>query len=182
MERWREFDLRSLYDFISQSMPRQRRGSTNRPGSLSETTYVDIIAHIFRSNDFPAGSQDLALDAMKSIQIEGRDGPRPVPNGALVQLVGCMLRSGTGWNLAKATEPERSAFSLTSTDEEKARASAKPLADFLFSLQNLGFLGPSFDPSAHAGQRIHVKGYLTRQPANNRINVTFLSTIAPTCL
>src|SRR5215468_3963993 len=31
MERWREFDLRGLYDWISKSMPRMRRGSPNRP-------------------------------------------------------------------------------------------------------------------------------------------------------
>src|SRR5215510_49499 len=58
MERWRELNVRNLYDFISKSMPRQRRGSTNRPGSLSESAYVDIMAHIFRANSFPSGTQE----------------------------------------------------------------------------------------------------------------------------
>ena len=53
MERWREFDARSLYDFISTSMPRKRNGSPNSPGSLSPETYLDIIAYIFRANSFP---------------------------------------------------------------------------------------------------------------------------------
>ena len=30
MERWRELDVRDLYDWISKSMPRPRRGSTRR--------------------------------------------------------------------------------------------------------------------------------------------------------
>src|SRR5262245_63769745 len=47
MERWREYDVRSLYDFISKSMPRQRRESPNRPGSLSEDLYVHINTHNF---------------------------------------------------------------------------------------------------------------------------------------
>ena len=59
MERWREFDVGSLYDFISKSMPRQRQNSPNRPGSLSEQTYTDSITHILRSNHFPAGSKEL---------------------------------------------------------------------------------------------------------------------------
>src|SRR5262245_31361101 len=65
MERWRELNVRNLYDFVSKSMPRQRRGSTNKPGSLSEGTYVDIMAHIFRANGFPAGSQEMNAGAMK---------------------------------------------------------------------------------------------------------------------
>src|SRR5437762_2987499 len=46
MERWREFNITGLYDFISKSMPRQRPNSPNKPGSLSESTYTDIISLI----------------------------------------------------------------------------------------------------------------------------------------
>src|SRR5215831_11857470 len=70
MERWREFDVGSLYDFISKSMPRRREGSPNRPGSLSEQTYTDIITHILRTNHFPSGGQELTAVAMQSYQIE----------------------------------------------------------------------------------------------------------------
>jgi hypothetical protein len=181
MERWREFDVRSLYEFISMSMPRQRRGSPNRPGSLSEATYTDIITHIFRSNSFPAGAKELNIDEMKNIQIELKDGPMPVPNGALVQLVGCMARRGTEWILTNASEPARTAFSTSSTDEETTQAQKKALSAFQFTMTNIGFLGPTFDPAAHAGQKMHAKGYLTRQTGNNRISVTSLATLSPTC-
>src|SRR5688572_18364416 len=63
MDRWREFNVLALYDFISQSMPRAREGSPNKPGSLSEDTYVSIMAYIFRSNSFPAGSEELGTPA-----------------------------------------------------------------------------------------------------------------------
>src|SRR5438094_1802645 len=76
MERWREFDVGSLYDFISKSMPRRREGSPNRPGSLSEKTYTDIITQILRSNHFPAGAVELTAAGMKDYQIEGKDGPK----------------------------------------------------------------------------------------------------------
>src|SRR5262249_23010226 len=65
MERWREFDVGSLYDFISKSMPRQRQGSPNRPGSLSQQTYTDIITHILRTNHFPSGSAELTTAVMQ---------------------------------------------------------------------------------------------------------------------
>jgi S-disulfanyl-L-cysteine oxidoreductase SoxD len=181
MERWREFDVRGLYDFISKSMPRQRRGSTNRPGSLSEGTYLDIIAHIFRSNTFPAGADELTVPALKNIQIELKDGPRPVPNGALVQLVGCMSMRGPDWILTNASEPARTAISSSSSEDELEIAKSKPLGFLQFTLTNIGYLGTSFNPPSHLMQKMQTKGYLTRQAGNNRINVTWMEMIAPTC-
>jgi hypothetical protein len=180
MERWREFDLRGLYDWISKSMPRMRRGSPNRPGSLSEATYVDIIAHIFRANGFPAGDQELATSVMKNVQIEYKDGPRPVPNGALVQMVGCLTKRGNGWALTHSTEPMRTASTGASTEEEMKDAKAKTLAYLDLALTNFGYI-PDFDPAAHVNEKMQTKGFLTRQPGNNRINVTSLETLASTC-
>ncbi len=181
MERWREFDARGLYDWISKSMPRQRRGSANRPGSLDEITYLDIIAHIFRGNDFPPGSRELAVSLMKNIRIERRGGPAPVPDGALVQTVGCMTKRNASWMLTNATEPARTASSEKSTEEELKDAAAKSPGSLQFSLTNLGYVGADFDPNAHAGAKMQTKGLLTRQPGNNRISVTSMETIAPTC-
>jgi quinoprotein glucose dehydrogenase len=182
MERWREFDVNGLHDFISKSMPRARRGSTNRPGSLPESTYVDIIAHIFRSNSFPSGSAELTRAAMKNIQIELRDGPKPLPNGALVQLIGCMTKRGASeWMLTEATEPVRTAISGSSTEDELATAKKKQMGGLQFMLANMGILGSNFDASAHAMRKMQTKGYLTRQPGNNRINVTWMEEIDESC-
>jgi hypothetical protein len=180
MERWREFDVRGLYDWISKSMPRPRRGSTNRPGSLPEDTYVDIIAHIFRANGFPAGTDDLKTSVMKGIQIELKDGPRPVPNGALVQMIGCLQQRQGGWVLAYSSEPMRTAMSEQSTEEEMKDAKARELGNLQFLLTNFGYI-PDFDPSVHVNEKMQTKGYLTRQPVNSRISVTSLETIAASC-
>lgn len=181
MQRWREFDVRGLYDWISKSMPRPRKESDNRPGSLSESTYVDIIAHVFRGNGFPAGSRELMVDVMKNIQIEGKDGPKPVPDGALVQSVGCMTNRNSTWFLTSASEPKRTASSSGSTEEEMKDAKARAAGSLQFRLTNLGYLGADFDPNLHNNERMQTKGLLTRQPGNNRISVTSMETIAASC-
>ena len=181
MERWREFDAGSLYDFISKSMPRRRPNSPNFPGSLNETTYLDIIAFIFRANSFPTGSTELVASAMKDIQIEGKDGPKPVPTGALVQLIGCLTQRGPEWLLTNASEPMRTSTSDSSTPEETTKAKAKSLGQLQFTLTNLDYLGPDFNAPSHLNQRMQTKGYLTRQPSRNRISISALEELAPSC-
>ena len=183
MERWREFDVGSLYDFISKSMPRQRQNSPNRPGSLSEQTYTDIITHILRSNHFPAGSKELTSADMKDFQIEGQDGPKPLPNGALVQLVGCMnpgRQPGT-FRLTRASEPARTSISQKSTELELKAAENKSFGNLEFRLTNIEILGDDFKPREHVGQKMQAKGYLTRQPGNERIDVTSLEVADQRC-
>ena len=182
MERWREFDVSALYDFISKSMPRQRQGSPNKPGSLSEQTYTDIITHILRTNHFPSGGRELTTGVMPSYQIEGKDGPKPLPNGALVQLVGCLSpgRQG-GYRLLRASEPARTSTSKASTDPEMKAAQAKDLGGLEFRLTNIDIVGDAFNPKEHLGQKIQTKGYLTRQPGNERIDITSLEVAGQTC-
>ncbi len=181
MERWRELNVRSLFDFISKSMPRQRRGSSNRPGSLSENTYVDIMTHIFRANDFPAGSQELSTEAMKSVQIEFKDGPRPLPNGALVRVAGCLTKRGQDWVVTRANDPIRTATPDASNADELSDSTSQSAGVQLFFVSNLGYLGPDFDVSAHTNHRMQVKGFLVKQPGNFRINVTSLEMISESC-
>jgi hypothetical protein len=181
MERWRELNVRSLYDFINKSMPRQRRGSTNRPGSLSEVTYVDIMAHIFRANGFPSGSEELGTAAMKNIQIEFQDGPRPLPNGALVRVVGCLNKRGADWVLTRANDPVRTATPESTTAEELAQSGAQPAGVQLYGLANIGYLGPDFDITAHANHKMQAKGILVKPPGNFRINLTSLEMLVETC-
>src|SRR5436305_7701613 len=49
IDNWREDTLDPLFTFIKTGMPRDAQGS------LSEGMYLDILAHILKSNHYPAG-------------------------------------------------------------------------------------------------------------------------------
>jgi cytochrome c len=55
-----------LFDLIQTTMPQ------NNPGSLSSAQAVDVMAYIFKSNEFRAGQMPLPsdLDALKAIKID----------------------------------------------------------------------------------------------------------------
>lgn len=57
-----------LFEQISTTMPQ------SNPGSLSADDYADILAYIFRLNDYPAGEEDLPpdLSALESVRIRAR--------------------------------------------------------------------------------------------------------------
>lgn len=46
--------LDNLFDFISEFMP------ADAPGTLTESTYADIISYLLEQNGMPAGASDLA--------------------------------------------------------------------------------------------------------------------------
>src|SRR5437879_8333177 len=57
MDRWHDYNLRSLFALIKSEMPPLRfRTPEARP--LADDTYVDIIAYILKANGFPAGKID----------------------------------------------------------------------------------------------------------------------------
>src|SRR5262249_29483782 len=103
MNRWREDKLSSLYNFISKNMP------VGNPGVASASEYIDIVAWILSTNEFPSGGQELTANAATSIQVIGKNGPAPVPDGALVDVVGCLIQdeASKGWSLAQASDPVR---------------------------------------------------------------------------
>ena len=182
MERWREYDIHGLYDFISKSMPRQRPNSPNKPGSLSEQTYTDIISHILRSNHFPSGKTELTTSTMEEVQIEGIEGPKPLPNGALAQMVGCLAAARTsGWRLTQASEPARTSVSKNSTPAELKLAETKSLGHLEFRLANIEYVASTFEPKEHVGKKIQTKGYLVRQPGNERVDITSIEIISTNC-
>ena len=49
MERWREFNVGSLFTLIRDTMPR------DNPGSLDDRIYLDIVARMLQVNGFPTG-------------------------------------------------------------------------------------------------------------------------------
>ncbi len=176
MSRWREYDLDSLFTFISASMPRRD------PGSLPDQAYVDIIAHFLDINAFPAGAEALTRANLDGVQIEGKDGFEPLPSGALVQLVGCLNQDAEdNWVLLRASEPLRTDTANGSTAEELGIAEKTPPGYQRFLLQSLGFLGADFDPEAYRGSKMQTKGYLIRQPNRARIDLVSMEMVAATC-
>ena len=61
--RWGNKAVGDLYDFVLYSMP------DDNPGGLPEQTYVDIIAYVLQSNDFPAGETELPTSMEVLMQI-----------------------------------------------------------------------------------------------------------------
>ena len=177
MERWREYNLGSLFGLIRDTMPR------DTPARLSDRTYLDIVARILAVNSFPAGDEELAVETLGGIQIEGEDGPQPIPSGSLAQLIGCLTEDEGGtWILTSASEPARTDRARGSTDEELARAQIQPLGTHTFQLQGFSSIRGGFTPDDHRGEKLQVKGYSIRLPDIQRIDLLSMETIAPACV
>src|SRR6266446_6955264 len=162
IDRWRGDELNVLFTQIKTNMP------GNRPGSLSESTYIDVLAFLLSANGLPAGSKELTTDVIKSVQLVGKEGPKPLPSLTAVRVVGC-LTSGPGNTpmLTNASEPVRSRSLNETTPEELRGSAAWPLGTQRFRLQNLPDRA-----AAAAGHKVQAKGVLIRQYLNDRINVT----------
>ena len=56
----------------------------------------EVIASILEANGFPSGRHELVPGAaLAAIHIEGKNGPAPVPNYAMVQVFGCRRLLGS---------------------------------------------------------------------------------------
>ena len=175
MDRWREFQLKVLYELVKSTMP------ADNPGSLSETAYLDIQAYLLQANGIPPGTKELKPDVVGNTLLVGKDGPKPLPTSAQVEVVGCLtLDSGNGWFLTHASEPVRTLDPYEISAVEAQQARAKPLGDQLFRLANVTEVA-GFDPDAWPGNKVDGKGILVRQPKNERINVSALEVVSEGC-
>jgi hypothetical protein len=175
MDRWREFNVEVVFNLIRNTMP------ANSPGTLSEDKYLDILAYILQANNLPAGSKNLSVDMLGSTLLVGKDGPKPLPGSAQVEVVGCMtLDSGNGWFLTSAGEPARTIDAFTIAPEELKDAGTRPLGAFVFRLENLPDI-VGFNIDAAVGKKMEAKGILVRQPKGDRINVTAIQAAAAGC-
>ncbi len=173
MENWREDNVDSLFTKILTTMPRRD------PKRLTETETLSLIAYIMQANEFPAGSE-LTAGALTNIEIQRKDGPKPLPNYAIVEVVGCMAQDGDNWTLNTASAPKRLRNSEKSTPEELKAAENQALGTSTFRLQNLTMLG-AFNAEAHKGHKMMAKGTLIRQSSGERISVTELEMIGASC-
>jgi mono/diheme cytochrome c family protein len=166
---WGEDRLSSLFNVMAKTMP------YDRPQSLDESTYADILAFILQENGFPAGSERLTSTSVAEIEVVRKTGSGPVPNFSLVSVVGCLTRQSNTWMLTEASEPVRTRNPDSSTEAERSRAAAIARAGNRFELMAAG--------SAAAGQEGHraeVKGLLIRGTPD-KINTTSIQALSDRC-
>lgn len=177
LERWREDTLDSFYNFIRDNMPPRRPADVRMP----ESSYLDIVTYILQMNGYRSGAKGLAPDLLGKVMVVGKNGPRPVPDNALVLTVGCLSQTGAGgWILSQATEPVRTRNETTSTPEELKISLQKSPGALSFRLADLDAV-PDFAPSAHKGHKMQAKGYLVRQPNAERIRLSAMEMLDTKC-
>lgn len=170
---WVEYDLNQLVTKIRATMPGEA------PGTLSAQEATDVTSYLLARNGFPAGAQELPsdADAQTAVRIVGKDGPGPVPNFALVLVVGCLVKGAdAGWALTNGTDPVRARADGAEGTRE-AQTLAAQTGRGTFSLMDAHLFGPE----KLQGQKVAVKGLLMRQADVTRVNVTSIQSLAPAC-
>ncbi|HEY3837111.1 MAG TPA: cytochrome c [Bryobacteraceae bacterium] len=172
MEHWREDNLANLFNTIRSTMPPGPRGG------VSEAEYVDILAYLLERNGFPTGKAALNPGEFERILIVGKEGPQPVPDFSLVTVAGCLGRDGENrWVLTNASEPLRTRNPREPTDKETAADMIRKGGEHTFHFLDTY----EFPTEFKAGQWTVAKGFLIRSPGNDRINLTWLKGLRPTC-
>jgi mono/diheme cytochrome c family protein len=178
LERWREDTLDTFYNFIRENMPFGRDPNAER---MPDSDYLDILTHILNMNGYRTGADELTADLLQNVLLVGKNGPQPVPDGALVLTVGCLSQARDGvWVLFNATEPARARRSTSTTPGEMSASGQKNLGMLIFRLADLEAV-PDFSPEAHKGHKMQAKGYLVRQPNAERINLSLMSMLDASC-
>src|SRR5262249_19626541 len=135
--------------------------------------------YLLQVNDYPAGSSELALDTLDSLQIvrKGAESSGP-PNFSLVQVVGCLSQSANGrWVLANATDPS-STKEETPTARSLKSAESQPAGAATFDLYSVS---PSYKAETHRGHKMDARGLLYKDQKYAEINLASLTMVSPTC-
>jgi quinoprotein glucose dehydrogenase len=173
LDRWREDTLEPLFSFIATTMP------GTAPGSLDERVYADLVAFMLEAQELPAGQTELTPAMMGRIQLVGPDGPQPLANLTIVRAVGCLSPAANdAWTLVRAGNPRpvRARIVGATTPEELELSAAQALGSQTFPLMSV-----KPESASLAGQKVQVKGVLTRQKTVERINVMSLDAVGPAC-
>ena len=170
MEKYRETSLHLLFDKTKTTMPR------GEPASLSDKTYVDIVAYILKVNEFPTGARELRMEDLRAVQVVGKQGPEPVPDFSLVRVVGCLGTNAGVWTLSHATEPVRTGNPQPAAGERE-ESQALRLGGTTYRL----LVSAAYTPEPLKGHRVEVRGFLIRRPSELRINISSLESLDPSC-
>jgi len=167
-------DLKTLYTKIATTMPR------SSAGSLGDSVYLDIVAHVLKENGFPAGTQELTLEALGGVQVlPGRPKPPPpVGDFSYVEAVGCLSPGpGSTWVLTNATEPVSVVVSPESAPERPGDAATRALGDETFHLLD----AMAYSPEQYKGHKMYVRGLLIKLASEQRMTISAFETLAPSC-
>lgn len=172
MEKYRESGLNMLFEKTKTTMPR------GAPASLSDKAYVDIVSFLLKENEFPAGTAELRVEDLQTIQVTRKSGPEPVPDFSLVRVVGCLDTNASdgAWMLTNSTDPLRTGNPQPASDELEAAASWA-LGPGTFRL----LVSAAYKPETHKRHKVEVRGFLIRRPTENRLNITSLETLDSSC-
>lgn len=167
---WRETTVDYLLTRISTSMPRSEDGSL--VGTLSASTYEDLVAYILDKNEFPAGGRELTRATGAGVQIIRKDGPGELPASTLARVVGCLAPRGANreWSLTNGTQPIR----ITETDT--AADTSVPLGTRQYALK---FVLKPLDK--YVGYRMVVAGLLLGDGGVDGLNVSSIEPVSETC-
>src|SRR5438067_2615071 len=164
-------ELKALFTKAARTMPR------NAPGTLGDNAYLDVVAHLLKENGFPSGSQELSADALDGIRIvPGRPKPPPpVGDFSYVEVVGCLTAAAQHtWMLTNATEP---VVTVPSAPTASTTGTTKPLGTQTYHLID----ALAYAPADHKDQKIYVRGLLIKLPDEQRLTISALETVSPTC-
>jgi len=165
---WEGFTQKTVGDLLSYVKTNMPNGNG---GSLSAATYNDLVALILKSNNFPAGSTELAPESIANVQIIPKDGPGELPANVLARVVGCLAKSGTDWVLTSATAPVRVERAGVGPDDA-TRSLGNRTTALKFVLTRLdGFVG----------QRMSATGLLIGPGGADGMNVTSVNRVAESC-
>ena len=154
-----------LFRFMQKNMP------NGNGGSLSETTYADLVALVLQSNGIPAGTTELVPSAVAAIPIIPKDGASELPAGALVRVVGCLAKNGPDFVVTSATPLQRTEKSGIAADD-----ATRPLGEKSIALK---FLLTKLD--ADIGKRVLATGLLIGVGGINGLNVSTVTKVADSC-
>jgi len=168
MRDWSGVKLLSLFNRVQDMPPDGFR--------LGDDAYLDIVTYMLEMNEFRSGTAELTTEILNDILIEGKNGPVPPANFALVHVVGCLTRGQDGrWVVTDASEPLRTRNPEESEGDELQEVEVMPLGTQQFGLM---FVYPN--PAAYEGNKVEVKGFLIRGQSDT-INVSILQNLTPDC-
>ena len=168
---WGEQSVGDLLGYVSKNMPFSEDGSL--AGTLAPSTYLDIVTHILRANELPAGAQELSAAAGGGVKIVAKGGGSgELPASTLAHVVGCLAPRGADgtWHLVKGSRPER----VTAGGAAPNRSVALGERDYAlkFVLKNL---------TPFVGHRMSVTGLLLGTGGADGLNVNTIDSVAPSC-
>ena len=167
---WKERSVDELLTFVRTNMPFDDAGI--KKGTLPQSTYIDIVAHILNTNGFPAGSGELNAASSKGVAIIRREGPGDLPDSSAARIVGCLEpreSPGADWVVSKGTRAVRS---TAPKDGDKTMPLGTKEYSLKFVLTNLTRL---------VGHRVAVSGLLIGEGGVNGINVSAVDNLADSC-